>query len=113
MHGTLASDDQKTEALKANLSSKFTKLDNSFNKIQKELEANNSEINLLENKYKDLEKLVNDDHISNLEKNLNDKNAQINSLELRVEEMEKDHYTFKKQQEKKSKEIINSCKKKL
>ena len=107
---TLASDDQKIEALKANFKSKFTKLDNSFNKIQKESEAKNSEINLLKTKYKDLEKLVNEDQISNLEKKLNDKIAKINSLELRVEEMEKDHRMYKKQQEKKIKEILNSCK---
>ena len=70
LHVTLASDDQQIEALKAHFNSKFTKLDNSLTKIQKELEAKNSEINLLNIKHKDLEKLVNVDQINNLQKNL-------------------------------------------
>ena len=73
LHVTLASDDQQIEALKAHFNSKFTKLDNSLTKIQKELEAKTSEINHLKMKHEDFKKLVNEDQISNLEKNLKDK----------------------------------------
>ena len=96
LHDTLASDDQKFEALKANFNSKFSKLENSFTKIQKDLEAKISEINNLKTTNKDLEKLVSQDQFSNLEKDLKDKSAQINSLEMRVEEVEKEHQSYKK-----------------
>jgi hypothetical protein len=50
--------------------------------------------------------------IDSLEKLVDDKYAKLNGLELRLGELEMDHQNHKQQQEKKIKEIGNSCKQK-
>ena len=72
-----------------------------------------------ENMKNSIEKLIDEkftlyeENISNLRKDLEIKNTQINALEMRMEELEKEHHAHKKQQDKKIKDLENSCKQKL
>lgn len=110
LHVTFASSDEQVEALKKKFDNQYKKLDNSIIKMNQELEVKNNEFCQLKVKFDTLERLVDEKHISDLKNDIKDKDAKINSLEMRLEELETDHHTHKQQQDKKMKEIGNTCK---
>ena len=109
LHVTFASSDEQVEALKKKFDNQYKKLDNSIIKMNQELEVKNNEFSQLKVKFDTLESL-DEKHISDLKNDIKDKDAKINSLEMRLEELETDHHTHKQQQDKKMKEIGNTCK---
>ena len=58
------------------------------------------------------QKICSENQENNFKKDLEVKDAQINGVELRLQELEKEHKAYKKQQEKKMKELENTCKQK-
>ena len=85
------------------------KFKNKFTVIEKQTEGlQNSFEKLIDDKFTHFEQQIN-----NLRKDLEIKNSHINALEMRMGELEKEHHAHKKQQEKKIKDLENSCKQKL
>ena len=80
--------------------------------MQTNLQKKDSEIQILNDKLKNLEKICSENQENNFKKDLEVKDAQINGVELRLQELEKEHKAYKKQQEKKMKELENTCKQK-
>ena len=112
LHDTLASHNDKSEALSQKFNKQFEKLEGHIKDIKKDIIEKDSEIKLLKGKLDDFEKVDNGDQINNLKKDLKAQNAKINGLEIRLEEVEKGHQSQRKQQEKRIKELENICKQK-
>ena len=112
LHVTLASNDEQIKALNQDFTKQFEKLGNCLKQMQTDLEKRDSEIKHLNEKLNNLEKICCENPESNLKKDLEVKDTQINGLELRLHELEKEIKTYKKQQEKKIKELENTCKQK-
>ena len=72
--------------------------------MQTDLQKRDSEIIILNEKLTNVEKKCSE--------NQKNKDAQINGFELRLQELEKEHKTYKKEKEKKIKELENTCKQK-
>ena len=101
-HVTSASDDEKFNTIENKFNKKFALLENQPNEIINKHEKS------IDDKFTQFEK-----EISNLRNGLETKNAQISALEIKMEELEKDHHTQKKKQEKKIKDLENTCKQKF
>ena len=106
-HVTLASDDNKLEALKKVFNKRVSKLEDSLVNIKNELIGKNSIVNDLKEKINELEALL-----GNLKDDLKDKNAKIVGLELRLDELEKKQQNDKQSKDKKIKDLENLIKKK-
>ena len=101
-HVTTVPDHENFEALENKFNKKFTLIETQTKAMQNTFEK------MIDEKFTQYVK-----QISNLRKDLEIKNTQINALEMRLEEQEKDHHALKKHQEKKFKDLENSCKQKL
>ena len=112
MHDTLACGDKEINTLKAKFDSQIGKLKDSVVNMQKTLEEKDSDIKLLKEKFDALEKVVEGGQMNDIKKDLAEKNAMINGLEIKINELDKEHQKYRKQQEKKIKDLENTCKQK-
>ena len=99
LHVTLASDDNKLEALKAQFDKKLGNLELNVKKMEKELFEKNQLIITLKEKCDCIENLATSSE--QLKNALKDKTSQITSLEIRLEELEKSQSKHNEQKEKK------------
>ena len=102
LHVTLASNDEQFKALNQQIDEKLRYIEN-----QTSATIETSFAKQIEDKFTNFES-----QLTNLRKDFEVKDKKINALELRLEELEKDHKVYKKQNEKKIKDLENACKQK-
>ena len=103
--------DVKIEALKKLFSNQLAKLEVSSVDMQKDLDEKTSIIKHLADKFENFGKVL-EENLS-IKEDLKEKDAKINGLEIKLDELEKSKQKYKKQHEKKIKEIENQCKQKM